>query len=167
MPTASVSNLPAPLDWNIVAGFPWTLPITLAGGQLVASPTVTLTKISGDAVNVSPTVTLDDDVVTISLTAEQTTLLNRSTHSKAFYRWTLAALVNGDGPMPLIARDCTVWPLGSARQADPGDAEFTISIGATVELAVTMDGSGTWGTYILSETGAPFVLESGDLLVAG
>lgn len=169
MTVTTVSQLAAPLDWLFTAGFPAVLPFSFTGDELIASPAITLRKQNGETITVTPTVTYDTvtRAGSIALTDAQTTALNRSPSSKAFFRWSLSALVNGDGPYPLVARDVVVFPIGSARQADPTEQVLTIELGTVIELAVSMPAGGTWGTYVLSETGAPFVLESGDLLIAG
>jgi hypothetical protein len=136
MPT--VSQLPAQLDAECVAGDPFTISVT-SSGATITSPTLTIRDGLGAIVAVSPTVSQAGAVTTVAFSAANTTALNPSGQTKAEYLFSLSALVNGQGPFQLIARSLTVWPVGTAGVATSSAASLAVTVGgAAVSLSVAL-----------------------------
>lgn len=141
MPT--VSQLPAQLDAECVAGDPFTISITSTGAT-ITSPTLSIRTGLGVAVAVSPTVSQAGAVTTVAFSAANTAALNPGPgQTKAEYLFSLSALVNGQGPFQLVARSLTVQPVGTAGVATSSTASLAVTVGgAAVSLAVTLGGGG-------------------------
>jgi hypothetical protein len=136
MPT--VSQLPAQLDAECVAGDPFTISVT-SSGATITSPTLTIRDGLGAVVAVSPTVSQAGAVTTVAFSAANTTALKSSGQTKAEYLFSLSALVDGQGPFQLIARSLTVWPVGTAGVATSSAASLAVTVGgAAVSLSVAL-----------------------------
>jgi hypothetical protein len=136
MPT--VSQLPAQLDAECVAGDPFTISVT-SSGATITSPTLTIRDGLGATVAVSPTVSQAGAVTTVAFSAANTTALKSSGQTKAEYLFSLSALVDGQGPFQLIARSLTVWPVGTAGVSSTSSATLAVTVGgAAVSLAVAL-----------------------------
>lgn len=136
MPT--VSQLPAQLDAECVAGDPFTISVT-SSGATITSPTLTIRDGLGAVVAVSPTVSQAGAVTTVAFSAANTTALKSSGQTKAEYLFSLSALVDGQGPFQLIARRLTVWPVGTAGVSSTSSATLAVTVGgAAVSLAVAL-----------------------------
>jgi len=136
MPT--VSQLPAQLDAECVAGDPFTISVT-SSGATITSPTLTIRDGLGAVVAVSPTVSQAGAVTTVAFSAANTTALKSSGQTKAEYLFSLSALVDGQGPFQLIARSLTVWPVGTAGVSSSSSATLAVTVGgAAVSLSVAL-----------------------------
>jgi len=149
MPT--VSQLPAQLDAECVAGDPFTISVT-SSGATITSPTLTIRDGLGAVVAVSPTVSQAGAVTTVAFSAANTTALKSSGQTKAEYLFSLSALVDGQGPFQLIARRLTVWPVGTAGVSSSSSATLAVTVGgAAVSLSVALGGSGLQAANNLSD----------------
>jgi len=139
MPT--VSQLPAQLDAECVAGDPFVISITSSGATITA-PAVSIRDGLGAASGVTPTVTQVGAVTTISLSGAQTAALNSGTFA-AEWLWSLSATVNGSGPFQLVARTLRVYPVGTAGVSTSAAATLAVTVGgAAVSLTVALGGGG-------------------------
>jgi hypothetical protein len=137
--TAKVSQLPAQLDAECVAGDPFTIAVT-SSGATITSPTVTLkTSLGATVTGTVPTVTQVGAVTTIAFSAATTAALNTNTTQPVSLLWSLSALVNGQGPFQLVARRLTIYPVGTAKTSSTSSAALAVTVGSTaVSLAVTL-----------------------------
>jgi hypothetical protein len=141
--TAKVSQLPAQLDAECVAGDPFTIAVT-SSGATITSPTVTLkTSLGATVTGNVPTVTQVGAVTTIAFSAATTAALNTNTTQPVSLLWSLSALVNGQGPFQLVARRLTIYPVGTAGVSSTSSATLAVTVGgAAVSLAVALGGGG-------------------------
>jgi hypothetical protein len=130
---AKVSQLPAQLDAECVAGDPFSLSVT-SSGATITSPTVTLKSATG--------ATITGTVPTVSQVGAETTV--------AFSAATTAAL-NTD-PFQLVARRLTIQPVGTAGVSSTSSATLAVTVGgAAVSLAVALGGTGLQAANNLSD----------------
>jgi hypothetical protein len=139
MPT--VSQLPAQLDAECVAGDPFSIAVT-SSGAAITSPTVTLKNALGATITSTvPTVTQVGAVTTVSFSSSTTAALNTNLTRPVSLLWSLSALVDGAGPFQLVARQLTIYPVGTAGVSSTSSATLAVTVGgAAVSLAVALGG---------------------------
>jgi len=139
--TAKVSQLPAQLDAECVAGDPFSIAVT-SSGATITSPTVTLKSALGATITATvPTVSQVGAVTTVAFSAATTAALNTDTTRPVSLLWSLSALVNGAGPFQLVARRLTIYPVGTAGVSSTSSATLAVTVGgAAVSLAVALGG---------------------------
>jgi hypothetical protein len=139
MPT--VSQLPAQLDAECVAGDPFSIAVT-SSGATITSPTVTLKNALGATITGTvPTVTQVGAVTTVSFSSSTTAGLNTNLTRPVSVLWSLSALVDGAGPFQLVARRLTIYPVGTAGVSSTSSATLAVTVGgAAVSLAVALGG---------------------------
>lgn len=165
---ATAKQLPPVLDLEGVAGSPLTVRVATTGGHSIASPEVVLRTGAGAASTVLPTVSLDGDEITFAWSAEDTAALNTGTRVQADYRWSLQALVDGDGPHQLVARSLVIHPAGAADVSTELDFVLAVDVGGVnVALTVDLSGSPLWGGYLLTTSAHALADTAGVMLVAG
>jgi len=140
----TVSQLPAQLDAECVAGDPFTLSVTSTGATITA-PAVTLRDAQGSPITGTvPTVTQVGAVTTVAFSAATTAALNGDPTRPRVLTWSLAATVDGSGPFQLIARRITVYPVGTAGVSTSSSATLAVTVGSqAVTLAVALGGGAT------------------------
>lgn len=153
---AQLDQLPGRLDLRLVAGRPFTFAVTCTGAT-VTSPTLTMISGQSDVVATgAPDVSVASNVITVAWSAADTTALAalKTAGRPAAFRYDLAAVVDGQGPYSLIARNFTIEPLGVATtgtQSTSATLAFEVG-GANISLALSLSGGGAaW----LSGSGAP------------
>jgi hypothetical protein len=157
---AKVSQLPAQLDAECVAGDPFSLSVT-SSGATITSPTVTLKSATGATITGTvPTVSQVGAVTTVAFSAATTAALNTDLTRPVSLLWSLSALVDGAGPFQLVARRLTIYPVGTAGVSSTSSATLAVTVGgAAVSLAVALGGSGGGGPVAvpsgLTATGTP------------
>lgn len=165
---ATAKQLPPVLDLEGVAGCPLTVRVTTTGGHSISSPEIVLRTGAGATSTVLPAVELDGDVITFAWSAEDTAALNTGTRVAADFRWSLQALVDGDGPHQLVARSLVIHPVGSADVSTELDFVLAVDVGGVnVALTVELTGNPVWGSYLFTEDAHALTTEAGDLLVDG
>lgn len=149
---ATVSQLPAQLDAECVAGDPFSISVTSTGAT-ITSPTVTLKSATGATITGTvPTVSQAGAVTTVAFSGATTAALNTDTTRPVTLLWSLSALVNGAGPFQLVARRLTVQPVGTAGVSTTSSATLAVTVGgAAVSLAVALGGSGLQAANNLSD----------------
>jgi hypothetical protein len=157
---AKVSQLPAQLDAECVAGDPFSLSVT-SSGATITSPTVTLKSATGATITGTvPTVSQVGAVTTVAFSSSTTAALNTDLTRPVSLLWSLSALVDGAGPFQLVARRLTIQPVGTAGVSSTSSATLAVTVGgAAVSLAVALGGSGGGGPVAvpsgLTATGTP------------
>ena len=138
---ATVSQLPAQLDAECVAGDPFSLSVT-SSGATITSPVVVLKSATGATITGTvPTVSQVGAVTTVAFSAATTAALNTDTTRPVSLMWSLSALVNGAGPFQLVARRLTIQPVGTAGVSSTSSATLAVTVGgAAVSLAVALGG---------------------------
>jgi hypothetical protein len=138
---AKVSQLPAQLDAECVAGDPFSLSVT-SSGATITSPTVTLKNALGATITGTvPTVSQVGAVTTVAFSSSTTAALNTDLTRPVSLLWSLSALVNGAGPFQLVARRLTIQPVGTAGVSSTSSATLAVTVGgAAVSLAVALGG---------------------------
>jgi hypothetical protein len=138
---AKVSQLPAQLDAECVAGDPFSIAVT-SSGATITSPTVTLKNALGATITGTvPSVTQVGAVTTVAFSAATTAALNTDLTRPVSVLWSLSALVNGAGPFQLVARRLTIHPVGTAGVSSTSSATLAVTVGgAAVSLAVALGG---------------------------
>lgn len=161
MTATTLRQMPPAVDLEFVAGNPFTVTVTCSGAT-ISSPAVTMKTSGGDAYTTDPgvpSVSLATNVITSAWSATDSAALNTSSRAKS-YRWSLQALVNGDGPYELLARTITVQPVGSAGSVSSTDLSLAVTVGATaVDLALTV-GPGASTTCVALTDGATVTLDA-------
>jgi hypothetical protein len=149
---AKVSQLPAQLDAECVAGDPFSLSVT-SSGATITSPTVTLKSATGATITGTvPTVSQVGAVTTVAFSAATTAALNTDLTRPVSLLWSLSALVNGAGPFQLVARRLTIQPVGTAGVSSTSSATLAVTVGgAAVSLAVALGGTGLQAANNLSD----------------
>jgi hypothetical protein len=147
--TAKVSQLPAQLDAECVAGDPFSLSVT-SSGATITSPTVTLKNALGTTITGNvPTVTQVGAVTTVAFNAATTAALNTDLTRPVSVLWSLSALVNGAGPFQLVARRLTIYPVGTAGVSSTSSATLAVTVGgASISLNVAVAGASTMGATV-------------------
>lgn len=136
---ATVSQLPAQLDAECVAGDPFSLSVT-SSGATITSPVVVLKSATGATITGTvPTVSQVGAVTTVAFSAATTAALNTDTTRPVSLMWSLSALVDGAGPFQLVARRLTIQPVGTAGVSSTSSATLAVTVGgAAVSLAVAL-----------------------------
>ena len=177
MPT--VSQLPAQLDLECVAGRPFVLTLTCTGATVTAGAVTVYTAAGVATATGAPTVTTVGSVITVTWSAANTTALwqLRGGTTRAAFSFTVTATVGGSGPFDLVARQLTIHPPGTAGVSTTTAATLAITVGgAAVAVAVTLGGGGSTNLsytasptqgVVLSDNGTDATLSAADGTNAG
>lgn len=133
---AVIDLLPQRVDVDLVAGNPLTINVAVTG-TTVSLPTVSFLTEARDRSAAAIVATQVGNVVTVMLSAEQTTALN-TTRRTVRYWFSLRCSCAGAGPYELCAGQIRVHPIGSSSTPDTDpDVELTVTVGGVnIDLAV-------------------------------
>jgi len=157
---ATSRQVPARHDLEAVAGYRFSFTVTTTGAT-ITSPAVTIkdgTRTTVTADPSTPTVSQASAVTTVAFTAADMAALAGS--GKKSYTYTLEALVDGEGPYPLISGVLSVVPPGSSGRSSSTSSALTVTVGAAA-LSLSVDMGGT-STAVLNATRDYYYAGAGD-----
>ena len=176
---AVAPQAPGALDLWVVAGDPATWTVTLDGPTAIASPSwVLLDGIGGDEITgLDASAEVSGLDVTLDLSADDTAALKaRDGQIKVTrVRHTIGLVVDGYGPVQVLAGEVELLPRGSApRPPSQSSTSFSLANGLTVTVTVQLGGktnlsatASPTGVTVVSSTGTDAVLPLADGTNAG
>ena len=176
---AVAPQAPGALDLWVVAGDPATWTVTLDGPTAIASPSwVLLDGIGGDEITgLDASAEVSGLDVTLDLSADDTAALKaRDSQIKVTrVRHTIGLVVDGYGPVQVLAGEVELLPRGSApRPPSQSSTSFSLANGLTVTVTVQLGGktnlsatASPTGVTVVSSTGTDAVLPLADATNAG